>query len=80
MTDAKVFLDTSPIIYLLDNDINFGAKTNRILSSLAGRDRRFVSSVITCTEYLVVPFRTDNRAMTDAFWDFVDECSIVLCP
>ena len=32
MTDSKIFLDTAPFIYLLDNDENFGDKTNRILS------------------------------------------------
>lgn len=26
----KVFLDTTPIIYFLDNDINFGDKTRNI--------------------------------------------------
>ena len=54
MTDSKIFLDTAPFIYLLDNDENFGDKTNRILSSFVRQNNKLVSSVITCTEYLVV--------------------------
>ena len=27
----KVFLDTTPLIYFLDNDVNFGNKLNRFL-------------------------------------------------
>lgn len=59
MRDSKVFLDTSPLIYLLDSDVNFGDKTNKILSALAQDNNQFVSSVITCTEYLVAPYRTN---------------------
>ncbi len=55
MTDSKVFLDTSPLIYLLDDDTNYGEKTKTILSSLSEQEATFVTSVITCTEYLVVP-------------------------
>ena len=35
MSESKVFLDTTPIIYLLDADINYGEKNSRLLSSLA---------------------------------------------
>ena len=80
MTEPKVFLDTSPLIYLLDADTNYGEKTNHILSSLAEEGKIFVSSVITCTEYLVVPYRTHNHPLIDAFWEFVDDCSIELYP
>ena len=31
----KIFLDTSPIIYLLDNDKNFGEKTAEIFPTFA---------------------------------------------
>ncbi len=78
MSESKVFLDTTPIIYLLDADINYGEKTSRLLSSLAAQGNHFVSSVITCTEYLVVPYRTNNHLAIDAFWEFVNDCSIDL--
>ena len=80
MRDSKVFLDTSPLIYLLDSDVNFGDKTNKILSALARDNNQFVSSVITCTEYLVIPYRTDNRPLVDAFWELVADCGMILYP
>ena len=80
MTDSKVFLDTSPLIYLLDNDTNFGEKTRRILSALSEQEATFVSSVITCTEYLVVPYRNGNRLRIEAFWDLITDYPIILYP
>ena len=80
MRDSKVFLDTSPLIYLLDNDANFGEKTNMILSALARDNNQFVSSVITCTEYLVIPYRSNNQPLIDAFWELVTDCGMILYP
>ncbi|MBQ1511114.1 MAG: PIN domain-containing protein [Selenomonadaceae bacterium] len=80
MTDSKIFLDTAPFIYLLDNDENFGDKTNRILSDFLRKNNKFVSSVITCTEYLVVPYRTNNRSCINAFWELIEDCFIDLFP
>ena len=31
---SKVFLDTAPIIYFLDNDVNFGEKARSILEEM----------------------------------------------
>ena len=80
MTEDKVFLDTSPFIYLLDADANYGEKTSRILSSMAKQGKVFISSVITCTEYLVIPYRTGNQPLIEAFWEFINDCSIDLHP
>lgn len=80
MTDSKIFLDTAPFIYLLDNDENFGDKTNRILSSFVRQNNKLVSSVITCTEYLVVPYRANNRPSINAFWEVIKDCPIDLYP
>lgn len=49
MTDSKVFLDTAPFIYLLDNDENFGDKTNRILSAFVRQNNGFPA--ISCCMY-----------------------------
>ena len=80
MTDSKVFLDTSPLIYLLDDDANFGEKTKAILSSLSEQEATFVTSVITCTEYLVVPYRNGNRLRIEAFWELIADYPIILYP
>ena len=74
----RVFLDTTPLIYFLDADEHFGEKTRQILDEIMEADGEIVSSVITCTEYLVYPYRTGNREKVDAFFDFIEDCAIDL--
>lgn len=74
----KIFLDTAPIIYLLDNDKNFGEKTAEIFSVLSEQNIKFVSSVVTIEEYLVYPYRKNNESMVKSFWDLVSENNIIL--
>ncbi len=74
----KVFLDTTPLIYYLDDDENFGEKTRSILEEILSKEKSIISSVITCDEYLVYPFRTDNQDKIDAFFEFVNDCGIPL--
>lgn len=74
----KVFLDTAPLIYLLDNDANYIQKVRDIFTELLEAGIPIVSSVITCEEYLVFPFRTNNREKIAAFREFVSDCGIVL--
>lgn len=76
----KIFLDTTPIIYLLDNDKNFGEKTAEIFSELSEQNIKFVSSVVTIEEYLVYPYRKNNESMVTSFWNFVSENKIILYP
>ena len=76
----KVFLDTTPLIYFLDDDVNFGKKTKSILEEILSNNHTIVSSVITCVEYLVYPYRTGNQEKRDVFFEFTEECGIDLCP
>lgn len=77
MTDyKKVFLDTAPVIYFLDDDVNFGQKVADIFSSIIDDEKNMVTSVITCEEYLVFPYQTDNTDKIDAFFEFVADCGI----
>lgn len=76
----KIFLDTTPIIYLLDGDKNFGEKTCQIFSALSEQNVKFVSSVITMEEYLIYPYRNKNILLVKSFWDLVNENKIILYP
>lgn len=73
---SKVFLDTTPIIYFLDEDVNFGNKVERILSEILLSGKEMVTSTITCMEYLTYPYKTDNLEKADAFFDFIIDCNI----
>lgn len=72
----KVFLDTTPLIFFLDDDIHFGLKTRQIFEEILYNDRLLLTSVLTCMEYLVHPYRTNNQAKIKACADFLNDCHI----
>ena len=76
----KVFLDTAPLIYFLDEDIRFGGKMRAILESILNSGKRLISSSVTCEEYLVYPYRTANQEKADVFFEFTDDCHIDIIP
>ena len=47
----KVFLDTTPIIYFLDEDVNFGNKVESILSEILENEIEMLTSTITSVSY-----------------------------
>ena len=46
----KVFLDTAPLIYFLDDDVNFGQKAKSVFEEILSNGKTIVSSSITCHE------------------------------
>ena len=75
----KVFLDTAPLIYFLDEDSRYGDKMRRILESIIDTGK-IITSVITCDEYLVYPYRMKNQDKIDVFFEFTHDCGIDLIP
>ena len=76
----KVFLDTAPLIYFLDDDIRFGGKMRAILESILNSGKKLITSSVTCEEYLVYPYRTANQEKADVFFEFTDDCHIDILP
>ena len=76
----KIFLDTTPIIYFLDVDVNFAEKVENLFSDFLEADSQMITSTITCTEYLTYPYRTGNSEKIDAFFEFLSDCDIPMCP
>lgn len=75
----KVFLDTTPIIYFLDVDVNYAEKVEKLFSEFLETDSRMITSTITCTEYLTYPYRTSNFEKINAFYEFLSDCDIPIC-
>lgn len=76
----KVFLDTAPLIYFLDDDANFGQKAKAVFEEILSNGKSIVSSAITCHEYLVFPYKTHNQEKIDVFFEFTGFCGIELIP
>jgi predicted nucleic acid-binding protein len=72
----KIFLDTAPLIYFLDEDVYFGKMTQDILFYFLQNNLDMITSTITCTEYLTYPYRTGNVEKINAFFDFLGDCEI----
>ena len=80
MTDCKrVFMDTAPLIYFFDNDENFGEKTLHIFEELISSEKDIVFSSISCMEYLVMPYRTENIKKQEALFEFIKRYNIDIC-
>ncbi len=76
----KVFLDTAPLIYFLDNDERYGLKAQSVLEEILSGGKAIVTSAITCMEYLVYPYRTHNQQKIDVFFEFMNDLAIPLLP
>ena len=76
----KIFLDTTPIIYFLDEDINFGEKVEHLFGEFIEKKCPMATSTITCTEYLTYPYRTGNTEKINVFFEFLTDCNIQIHP
>ena len=75
----KVFMDTAPLIYFFDNDENFGEKTLHIFEELISDKKEIIFSTISCMEYLVMPYRTENIEQQEVLFDFIKRYKIDIC-
>lgn len=76
----KIFLDTSPIIYFMDDDKLFKDKTKEILWDFLSRDVCLITSVITEAEYLTYHYKIGNEGALKSFWNFLNGASVLLYP
>ena len=77
MIDYKrVFLDTAPIIYYLQqNELYFGLMKSALIS-LSKAEAVFVSSDITVEEYCVYPYKSKNIALVAMLDSFISLAKI----
>jgi len=61
----KIFLDTAPLIYFMEDDGNFSFLLNDLFS--LSNNCRFVTSVVTLSEVLVVPLREGRTQLAKQY-------------
>lgn len=75
MTDFKrIFLDTSPIVYYLENNDLYYSIMKKFWKRYDDCD--YITSAVTITEYLTYPYQQKNIKMVNAFNDFLDGMDI----
>jgi len=77
MTDVKkVFLDTAPIVYYLENNESYYSKMKQFWKMYESCE--YVTSVISVTEYLTYPYRQNNLKLINAYHAFAEGMEIEL--
>ena len=68
MTDFKrVFVDTEPIIYYLENSPLYSEVIKRFFTTCIEENIQVITSAITIEEYLVYPYSSDQMDFVDNF-------------
>lgn len=73
---CRVYFDTAPIIYFLENRPQWYDKIESFLYEGIQREFQFVTSVITNIEYLVAPTRELNLLAINNYWDFLHSLDV----
>lgn len=70
----KVFIDTSPIIYYLQNSDLYYSDMKIFWNKYCECD--YVTSAITVTEYLTYPYRQKDMKVVNDFYSFINDMDI----
>ena len=73
----RIFLDTNPIIYLLNDVYPYKQKVRDFL--VKHKNAEFYTSTITDVEFLVQPYREKDFATVQAYVRFIDSLHILKC-
>lgn len=77
MIDFKrVYVDTSPLIYYLENSSLYMDKIKKFFVMCLENHIQMVTSTITIEEYLVFPYANGNMELIDNFKRFVEYANI----
>lgn len=72
----RVFVDTSPFIYYLENSSMYLDTVKRFFTKCIEEKIQIVTSVITFEEYLVLPYSNGKMEFADNFKRFIEYMNI----
>ena len=74
---SKIYFDTTPIIYFLDDEKPFSDKVAAFICDHQNENDFYLTSSITDTEYLVFPYKTGNAEKINAYDVFLtNDCQL----
>lgn len=68
----RVFIDTAPIIYYLENSSQYMNSIKKFFAACVKSDIQIVTSTITVEEYLVLPYLNGRMELVENFKCFID--------
>ncbi len=72
---GKVFFDTAPFIYLIENHPKYGQLVNDFIVEATGNNVSFVTSVLSLAEFGVVPERNNRQDLIADFEHLIRSAS-----
>ena len=79
MTEFKrVFVDTAPIIYYLENSALYMDSVKKFFEKCVKENIQVVTSAITIEEYLVFPYSSGKIEFADNFKRFIEYMNIMV--
>lgn len=76
----RIFLDTNPIIYILDKQQHFFSATLKFISDNVKTGSDFFTSVITDTEFLTMPYKKEDLNSELAYCKFMQILNVNKIP
>ena len=70
---SKIYFDTTPIIYFLDDEKPFSDKMLSFICSHQNENDFYLTSTITDAEYLVFPYRMEFDEKVKAYETFLKD-------
>ncbi|MGN0738975.1 MAG: type II toxin-antitoxin system VapC family toxin [Treponema sp.] len=76
MIDSKIFIDTAPFIYALENNEQYTQKVQKAFINYYDSFTPLFTSFLTFTEYCVVPYKENNHQKIEDFENFISDAQI----
>ena len=76
----RLFLDTSPFIYVLDHDMRYAGSIRKFLDRVMGQGTPLITSAVSVAEYLVHPYKLHAKEKIKLFFAFLDDANIEVIP
>jgi predicted nucleic acid-binding protein len=67
MTGAKLFIDTAPVIYLVEKNPNYFDQVSYFFAESISKDKSLVTSVLTLSEVAIKPYKTSKTELLSKF-------------
>lgn len=80
MTGSKIFIDTAPFIYALEDNEKYSQKVRNLFSKYYALEKLLCTSLLTFAEYCVVPYRENNIQKITDFETFISDAEIQISP
>ena len=75
----NIFVDTNPLIYILDEFVPFSDKTNSFFEAKILTGAEFYTSTITDAEFIVKPLIEHQFNKIDLYYRFLASCDFSKC-